>query len=221
MRTAMRRSVVLAVLVPILTACSRDGDLAGDVFIVTRGGLNIKLGLVRVTAIPADVVQSHLDSKKQEAEREIAKLEPEVQRLQGAYNAARSEANQLDALWTRDLSNSDKMSAAAEANKKASSIQKDQDALKERAALFHSSDRYFAGMPSGIASAKTDADGKFSMKIPRKGKFALAARASREVPTNETYYWLVFVSLDGQASKHVMLSNDNMVGAGSADSLLK
>jgi len=37
----------------------------------------------------------------------------------------------------------------------------------------------------------------------------------------ETYYWFVWVSLDGDPSKRLALNNENVMGAGSPDSALQ
>ena len=70
----------------------------------------------------------------------------------------------------------------------------------------------FEGIPSGVSAATTDADGKFTLEIPRTGQFGLVARASRQLlKGKETYSWLVWVDLDGEPSKHLNLSNSNML----------
>jgi hypothetical protein len=37
----------------------------------------------------------------------------------------------------------------------------------------------------------------------------------------DTYFWFVWVSLDRQLSHHLVLTNDNVLGAGAADSALR
>lgn len=46
---------------------------------------------------------------------------------------------------------------------------------------FPSADYYFEGLPPAIAAARTDADGKFTLPMLRKGKFAVVARGTRTV----------------------------------------
>jgi hypothetical protein len=80
---------------------------------------------------------------------------------------------------------------------------------------------YFASLPPALASVKTDADGKFSILVDREGTLVLAASASRRlVKKTENYYWLITVSLDGQPSKRIFLSNDNLATSDSKDSLV-
>jgi len=67
-------------------------------------------------------------------------------------------------------------------------------------------------MPKAIGTANTDGDGKFIMKLPRSGKFAIVAHASRQVfSSREEYYWIVWTSLDAEASNNVTFSNKNLL----------
>jgi hypothetical protein len=69
---------------------------------------------------------------------------------------------------------------------------------------------------------KTDSDGKFSIPLDKSETVVLAAFATRRlVNTAENYSWLVKVSLDGQGSKRIFLSNDNLATTGSQDSLVR
>lgn len=93
----------------------------------------------------------------------------------------------------------------------------DYNPFEEKEAL----EQLFRELPSGFAFAKTDADGKFALQLDRKETVVLEAHATRLVGhTTETYHWLVRVSLDGEATKRVLLSNDNLITSGSHDSLL-
>jgi hypothetical protein len=64
----MKPSLVfaIAVLAASLAACERTGSIRGSIFIVTRGGDNVKLGLVEMSAIPTKDAVEHL--KKIDAE---------------------------------------------------------------------------------------------------------------------------------------------------------
>ncbi len=73
---------------------------------------------------------------------------------------------------------------------------------------FVKGEQYFEQLPPPMATAKTDADGKFTLPLP-SGKYVIAAKTSRRVGDDtEVYSWLV--SLDLTASgQTLMLSNDN------------
>jgi hypothetical protein len=72
-------------------------------------------------------------------------------------------------------------------------------------------EKYFSGLPSGTATAMTNADGKFTITLP-KGRFVLAAQSFRRVfDSTENYYWLVWVKSDGRQPPPLILSNHNLV----------
>ena len=79
-------------------------------------------------------------------------------------------------------------------------------------------DLYLRKLPPPAASTVTDAEGKFSTNIPRYGRFVVAATAQKLVETsNEQFYWLVCVSLSGQKSKNIELSNQNQINGSNPD----
>lgn len=81
---------------------------------------------------------------------------------------------------------------------------------------------YFNSPPTPLAVAKTDADGKFSLQLYKKGEFVLAAQAQRQVSGNtEKYFWLVRVRPDRKSVMQVMLSNDNLITANSPESAVR
>lgn len=81
---------------------------------------------------------------------------------------------------------------------------------------------YLSRLPRPAYEAKTDADGKFSLQLPAKARFAVIAQAERATPAGrEQYNWFLWVSLNGAKSKSIMLSNDNLWRANDADSVVK
>ncbi len=158
---AMSPSALLFILAFLVlsTACgSKEGQLTGEVFIVTRGGQNVRLGLVEVRAIPAETLTPFI----------IAKMAP----------AKEEELN--------------------------------------------APEYFFEGLPVAVASAMTDADGKFSMTLNRKQRYALAAHATRNIgDTTEKYFWLFWVSLDGKGSKRILISNDTLFEVPHADAVVR
>ena len=81
---------------------------------------------------------------------------------------------------------------------------------------------YFTSLSTPLAISKTDADGKFSFQMPTKGESILVAQAQRQVTDHvEKYFWLIRVHSDGNPTMQVMLSNDNLITANSADSAVR
>lgn len=89
----------------------------------------------------------------------------------------------------------------------------------------HAQETYFSNMPMPIATAKTDADGKFSLSSPVKeqgdtknGRFVLAAKAQRKVPSRtEKYFWIIRINSKVKANPRVIFSNDNLMSANSSE----
>lgn len=80
----------------------------------------------------------------------------------------------------------------------------------------------FKGVPLDGAKAVTNSDGQFSMKLRANQKYVIAATAQRRVfESTEQYYWLVWVSVDGDQGKSVMLTNNNLMGEDSPDAVFK
>jgi len=227
--------------------CGR-GQLDGDVFIVTQSAENVKLGLVEVRVLPYEKTKNSIAKTKAQAEREVANLQPKLDAAREAVASAerreRAAHVEGDAALDRekiavararaslaggDLSSAkaaDLLTTAANIRWKAAIDARDsaRDArapIEEQARSWNSGARYFASLPSPVASVKTDADGKFSIPLHRSATVVLAASATRRLPDKtENYYWLVTVSLDGQPSKRIFLSNDNLTTSDSKDSLV-
>lgn len=191
--------------------------MAGDIFIVTKGGQSIKLGLVEVTLLPLQPVLSHLADRKA-AEQSIA-----VQ-LNSQVQAAKADEKAKDAIMQDahkyDILSKDGYAAYSKAYNDWLNATYVTEALVEKQNGFPSGSYYFNGLPQPLAAAQTDADGEFTIEIPNDGESAIAAHAQRSVGSyNENYFWLIKVPKDWQTRK-IMLSNDNLMSSGSPDSLL-
>jgi len=198
-----------------------DGALLGDISIVTRGGRKHKLASVTVTAIPEDAFKKHLASKRLQIERDTEKLEQDMEGMVATFQAAEAEENRLWQILQRDENNPKKRDAWSVAYDKAKNFPKRIESLKAQRQFLESGDYFYEGLPSGIAIAKTDANGKFSLSIPVNDRFGLVATASRDLlKGKEKYFWFVWVSLEGEPSKRLSLNNENVMGAGSPDSAL-
>lgn len=187
----------------------RKGELEGEVFIVTKGGQNYKLGLVTVSLLPLDELTPYLSRKETEATRELDKLQPLIAAAKKerdlAHEAALSSPSaDRTALFNRSSKASDKYIA-----------------LSENADRFRTGEYYLKELPKAILTTQTNADGKFSMLLPIRGNFALAAASSRSVGDSmEWYYWLIKVSMNGSGKKTIMLSNSNLSSTDASDSLI-
>jgi hypothetical protein len=225
-----------AVLVFLAGRCGpKEGTLTGDVFIVTQGGENVKLGLVEVRVLSPDAAKNAVEQTTRRAEHEVDQLRPSLEAAKAEFQAriaalavAKAEYEIANARFSGNISSTSLMNKcfaaqhryldAGFAKDKAEAAIKDVEALMRHT---KSGEVYFAHLPSALASAKTDADGKFSITLDSKTPVVLAAQATRHLPDKvENYYWLVRTSLDGQATKRIFLSNDNLATIRSPDSLV-
>jgi hypothetical protein len=95
------------------------------------------------------------------------------------------------------------------------------DGVLEKVKNYLTPEYLMDGLPEGNIKSVTDADGKFSMKLPR-GKYVLVASAQRRVfSSTEDYHWLVWVDATGSEPKQITLSNQNMLGEDTEDGVFK
>jgi hypothetical protein len=199
-----------------------DGELTGDVFVATSPRKRHSLGLVLLNAIPEDLLKPHLERKTVQGELESRKLLGEIDVVATILKEARAEEDRLWKIQDQDKSNLRKANAWSVAYNRTKIITKQLDELRARQAQALSGERFFEDLPPAIATAKTQTDGTFTLAVPRDGRYGIVARASRTLRDGQrTYFWFVWVSLDGRSSKRLVLNDDNLVGAGSPDSALQ
>lgn len=168
--------VVLACLI----GCHRATNIAGEVFVATRGAGNYKLGATKVWAYPSEVFKGHLDSKRSN----MAKLSHDLKKkAESCAGYALTYTAQLN----EDLCQS--------------------EAAKLRIDI---SEEFIKGMPVPVAGGTTDSDGKFKMTLESRGAYTLVAVASRAVGRSyEEYVWIVPVIASGD-EQTISLSNGNL-----------
>lgn len=191
-------------------------------------------GLVEVQVLPYDDVRKAVEAARADGDREIAKLQPELQRARDAVAQAQAKLEQREAesdaasaRFYRNINRRTLEASSTARNRVLAAI----DELESAKASLESVEAaitswrlgrvYFARLPEPLASVKTDADGKFDVIVKRNEPVVLAAHASRRVMNKtETYYWLVRYTLDGDADGRVFLSNDNLATSGAKESLI-
>ena len=203
-----------------LPGCSRGpGKLDGDVFIVTEGAQNVNFGLVEVRVLPYEETKGSIAKTKIQAQQEIAKLQPQVVAAQKALELAqarcRDSFTRTTAIIEGDFDpDSPRYRADVRAQNSACDILNNSWAalgnLKDQVRGWNSRLRILRicrllwRRPKRMRMVVT-------IPLDRKATVALAAYATRRVfDETEDYYWLVRVSLNGQPSKRIFLSNDNL-----------
>ena len=199
-----------------------DGELAGDVFVVAADGKRHSLGSVVLNAIPEHALTEHLERKTAQSKVESGKLQREIDALAPILGEAQAEEARLWDIQKRDESNVQKANAWSLVYNKTKNLAGQLADLHAKQEHLTSGEYFFQDIPSPISSAQTDADGKFTLLIPRDGRYGIVARAVRELgEKKETYCWFVWASLNGDPLGRLVLNNDNLVGAGSRDSALR
>lgn len=199
-----------------LAPAVKSAELSGQVFVVTSGRNNIKLALVQVNLIAADIFLQYVKTSEESKAELLEVLRKDIPLAVNAVeeaNVARKEAS----VFFKALSPLTTDSKVwYDAQKKESHLdslwlKKSQELwdLRSKVKYFDSAAYYFEKLPHAVTAGKTDADGKFSISLPI-GRYVLAATTSRQVLRDkEQYYWLVSVDVSAP-NQSLMLSNDNM-----------
>ena len=199
-----------------------DGELTGNVFVVVRRKRKDFLGSVVLHAFPEDALKDHLERRAAQRELESGRLLREIDTLAATLAEAQAEEDRLWSIQKQDESNLRNAKAWSVAFNNTKKITRHLEDLQTRWQHLTSEEHFLQDLPSAISSATTNDDGAFKMAIPRYGRYGIVARASRELREEEqTYFWAVWVSLDGEPAKRLVLNNDNIVGSGSPDSALQ
>ncbi len=277
-----------------LSSCSGGrGQVSGQVFIVTQGRDNVRLGLVSVQLLRASEVQSHVKLLRTRFDslRAVAKMRNE-ESIQAAADQLQANLGRLDslksllrpklALVERQLLNARYVAATlreqsvtadkryADAHMKgimnnpsfrvgdepAEKELRERDSIQEKALVAEedakrleaqatelrrklsqsaeapvpelataeplTSAEVFRELPKPLATSQTDADGRFSIKLPGNGSYALAAQAERLLPSgSEKYFWLVRLPESAKKGTPVLLSNTLLTSSESELSLFR
>lgn len=175
-----------------------DVVIGGQVFVVTKGGTNVKLALVTVSAYLenefVDRVNQTFAAEREARNSAVAELFSARLRVKEAIAAkvATDDPYSLDH------------------KKKVNELQ--MEFLKEmrRSLKFVSVDHFVEIQGNPKETAKSDADGNFELSVPA-GAYVLSARGTRMAgDETEVYEWLVKVDASNKIRK-IMLSNDNLV----------
>jgi sRNA-binding protein len=185
------------------------GTLSGQVFVSNEKAENFKLGAVQVSLFARDAIDVLLVGLKIYADVKIQGLSPSV-------DAAKAVSDHSD--------------AAGHFSESADKTRNDYKKIRDERDFYYSGSFYFGYLRSPIQTVETDADGKFSMNVPKQGSFVIAAKAQRYVgktyvgetgiDITEHYYWIQPVSLEGQQQRVQNLSNNNLTSKAGSSSLI-
>src|SRR5215510_5405613 len=157
-------SFVVMVICLALANCHPQpptAELVGQVFVVTKAGESIKLGSVDVSAISEPDVTRFYQQKMAAFDGEKASLEQQAKEAEQRKKIADAK---------KRIAGLDNESAYHEWNTARLSDWLHYYAVRS----FPTAEWYFDGIPEGVSKTITDADGRFSLTVPSKGRYALA-----------------------------------------------
>jgi hypothetical protein len=202
--------VVMATMFLMMCGPS-EVDLDGQAFIVTQRADSIKLGLVKVKVFEELPFTSFIQEKRQNAASIIrgrlkAFHDQETQKLHGVDEVI----NEYEKEYKRTNSKkaSENFVEALMEQIRMENKLKEQEAALERQLQ---NSIWLENLPTPSYLAKTDADGKFSLKL-KPGRYALAAEATRKIADKtEEYYWLIWLDVSKKNADKLFLTNDNLL----------
>ena len=204
---------------------SEKGTLSGQIFIATKGRDNVKLGATQVSLFDRDAVDILLEgvytfvaAKGQRLRLDLTAAEAAERDAKVATEQAEETAKRNQQLYEQGSGSSDGLTAlniakeaATQARAAHQSVSSRVESLWTEVGYYHSYGFYFSFLRSPVVTAETDADGKFTMQVPRMGEYLIGAQTDRMLSKEtEIYYWLQPVSLEGQSQLVVNLSNNNL-----------
>ncbi len=192
--------------------CSPDRQVSGQVFVVTKGRENVKMGLVHIHAVTAEqlapIAAELLKTYKQADLKERQALAQQVADL-----AALSQfETELGALQPAGLNLPEFRAWREESAQRRSFVTARDTVSTDSAATLAMRAILFVRLP--VAVGKTDADGRFNLNLKSSPKVWLLAQAERITGKDtERYFWAHAVK-DGRDTNPVLLANDSLVGRG-------
>ena len=208
-KTHISRVFALFALLAMLSGCG-EKEITGQIFVVTQAKSNIKLALVAVGAIPQEEFDLFLKAKQSEKIEQQKLLLPKYELAEVAKAQLKAAEPHYEFIRTykstseKERKKDESMLDAAKAKFDAA------NAVIVEYEAFNKAEFLLEGMPQPKFISKTDADGKFTLKLP-KGKYVIKANSSRAVfGSSETYHWLVVVDTSN-INQPLMLSNDNLL----------
>jgi hypothetical protein len=217
----------ILILAAFITKCGppppSEIDISGQVFIVTQGGTNFKLGLVEVKAIEEPKILNFIQLKKQSAIPEIENINTrryavakQLKSIEAEYDKAtrKYEASVGSGNWKL-------LDEVNRIDKERQSLNKELALIEAEARQYTDTSYWFTDSPVPVQTAKTDADGNFVLRL-KPGKYALVANSRRKViDKSEEYYWLIWLDVNKGLQNRVFLSNDNLFETFCSDCVMK
>jgi hypothetical protein len=181
-------------------ASADKATVDGQVYFTTSDKQEIDFAATHVRLFSYDEAHGELDAISDRGEGEQKKLDPVLDDERQKYTAALPSAGAAKSGPAHD----------AAAKNTAAALKAYHDTL-EQYYSFTSQDYYDSQLVAPVADVVTDANGKFTMKIPKTGTWVLVALGRQKGDANG-HLWIAKVDPAAVAKCEVVLNNDNLAG---------
>ena len=201
------------------------GRIEGHMLISATNGLNYEPSAVEVRLYPLAQLKLYLEKRSSEASAKFEELKSQIETAEADKERLRKASDAaFDAYVQADAGSPDKAAleqASVDAKKVREKATNDYYNLMQSREDLLSGAFYLADLPKAGEVTQTDSQGRFAFDVPAEGDFAVVAGVQRnDNDATKRYYWFIPVSVTGEPTQTVLLSNNNLSSQGSADSLV-
>ena len=241
---------IAAVCIAFATGACGTGEhvVRGRILIDAPNGSSAAIDSATVELIPEAVMLRHLDSRRAMVRERRATLDPEMgfalNEMASAYSRLRAAKDSLsepaspaqlqDDLFSGGITSEEFNAGRSrpQTRRQVARINAARDtlvlrratldSLKAISARLDSGEYFMEDRPPSIATATTDTNGEFTLRVPRRGRAVIAAYAHREaMGANRAYTWIVRIPNDARGEAKLLLHEQNSTRGTSPLSLVK
>lgn len=181
----------------------------GEVFVVTNGAQNIRLGRIAVSAYEPQIIREHLQSRNK---MQVAALTEMLKRATTIYTKYKETEEQLakanDYYWQRHGTWDEERAGKAvkDLKDRIESLNLQTKEIAEETEELNGHNFLFRQMPPTDYSAMTDSDGKYQLKVPKNRSLVVVAYGKY---LKEELIWMMPIPTPKGDVIEMTLSNDN------------
>lgn len=208
-------------------------SLTGQVFVVTNARQAVKLPLVDVFVVRESVAERHVKRRGAWADSVRARIVADLAPITSELDSLEKQLRKWDGLsdeWKRKYE-ADEITfetftagdpTVKRAEQRAAALRARDTEVRSHLPDLSTGAIYFEPMPAFLDSARTDAEGRFSLRVPSQERTVIFARTDRVVLSDvEHYYWVVREAPASEKGAPILLDNDNLTSSRSPLSLVK
>ncbi len=202
------RTILIGVCALMISACgstsnslfgNSDSKISGEVFIITRGSKNEKIGLVSISAVSAKKFVERMKTEKVVIINSLDEFDKKADKCWQSKKSPSYESKS-ETLKAFDLYESGCYA-------------------KKRETIKSALQTVMQGWDTVVSRSTSNADGKFELTGNFTEETIIVASGSRNISgTTEDYYWIVPVP---EKTQQVILSNNNLLSVENLRDFLK